>query len=158
MTTPDDFADLREALAKIDAIRTNEATPFSARKEHIADLSVDLGLTFTEAIAALLAAYDAALSRAEKAEADLAKKEEARAAEWRERRDIKGSLDAARAALLTLAAERDALRKALKPFAKEAEDWRGLSPLRHIGPESGLKVADLRRARALLKETAHDQG
>ncbi|MCW5695758.1 MAG: hypothetical protein KIS96_03375 [Bauldia sp.] len=117
MTTPDDFADLREALAKIDAIRTNEATPFSARKEHIADLSVDLGLTFTEAIAALLAAYDAALSRAEKAETAL----RFYADEW---------------------------EAAVKPGDTAT----------HEGPTDALWADRGERARALLRETAHDPG
>lgn len=102
--------------------------------------------------------FNAVCERSEQAEARVselerenAEKEEARAEEWRSRRDAEGSRDAARAAANTLIRENAALREALTPFALEAKGWSSAFPDSCIARTSSVNLGDLRRARALLK-------
>jgi hypothetical protein len=59
----------------------------------------------------------------------------------------------------SLTAERDALREALRPFAREADDWPDKMDCEDIPADAtDIKIVDLRRARAALKNASGEVG
>lgn len=71
--TDDTFKELRSDLARRAEIAADASMSHSVRKEHLADLAVDFGLTHVDTVHSLLASHDDLAARLKAAEAENAR-------------------------------------------------------------------------------------